>query len=107
MNVPGGRAIARSGYYEAGGDSAAERTLSNAEIIVNDIAQDGVHVASLAAPFTTSGANAQVPVILEINGSDIAGTGDPSAATLEIFTYAFDGEGQGARLDVSSASVSI
>jgi VWFA-related protein len=93
VNVPGGRAIARSGYYESGGDSDAERTLSDAEIIVNDIAQSGVHVAALAAPFATSGANAQVPVLLEIAGNDIA-EGDDTATTLEIFTYAFDGEGR-------------
>jgi VWFA-related protein len=92
VNVPGGRAIARSGYYEAGSDSAAERTLSNAEIIVNDIPTDAVHVASLAAPFATSGANAQVPVILEIRGSDLAVASDQTV-TLEIFTYAFDADG--------------
>lgn len=93
VNVPGGRVVARSGYYEAGGDSAAERTLSNAEILVNDIEQEGLHVASIAAPFATSGANAQVPVILEIHGSDLAEANDPTV-TLEIFTYAFDGEGK-------------
>jgi VWFA-related protein len=93
VNVPGGRAIARTGYYEAGGDSAAERTLSNAEILVNDIEQEGVHVASIAAPFATSGANAQVPVILEIHGDDLAAAGAQNA-TLEIFTYAFDAEGK-------------
>ena len=92
VNVPGGRAIARSGYYEAGNDSAAERTLSNAEIIINDVPQDAVHVASLAAPFATSGANAQVPVILEIRGSDLAVASDQTV-TLEIFTYAFDSDG--------------
>jgi VWFA-related protein len=93
VNVPGGRAVARSGYYEAGGNSDAERTLSDAEIIVNDIAQSGVHMAVLAVPFATSGANAQVPVLLEINGNDIA-EADDTAATLEIFTYAFDVEGK-------------
>jgi VWFA-related protein len=106
VNVPGGRAIARAGYYEAGNDSAAERTLSNAEIIINDVPQDAVHVASLAAPFATSGANAQVPVILEIRGSDLAVGGSDLAVrgsdlavasdqtvTLEIFTYAFDSDG--------------
>jgi VWFA-related protein len=93
VNVPGGRAVARSGYYEAGGDSAAERTLSNAEILVNDIEQEGVHVASIAAPFATSGANAQVPVILEIHGDDLAAAG-AQTVTLEIFTYAFDAEGK-------------
>ena len=93
VNVPGGKASARSGYYEAGAASAAEATLTNAEIIVNDIAQDGIHVASLAAPFATSGDRAQVPVIVEINGNDIANASD-SAATLEVFTYAFDAEGR-------------
>jgi VWFA-related protein len=90
LDVPGGRAIARTGYYEAGGDEAAERTLTNAEIIVNDIRQDAVHVASLAVPFATSGDNAQVPVILEVNGADILTGATGETATLEIFTYAFD-----------------
>jgi len=93
VNVPGGRANARSGYFEAGAGSSAEVTLTNAEIIVNDIAQDGIHVASLAAPFATSGERAQVPVIVEINGADIANASD-STATLEVFTYAFDSEGR-------------
>ena len=93
VNVPGGRAIARSGYYEAGGDSAAERTLSNAEIVVNDVPQDALHIASLAAPFVTNGANAQVPVIVEVNGNDIAGASNGKRATLDLFTYAFDDEG--------------
>lgn len=93
VNVPGGRAIARAGYYEAGGDTAAERTLSNAEIIVNDVPQDAVHVAALAAPFTTGSGNAQVPVIMEVDGKDIAESGKGNAATLELFTYAFDEEG--------------
>ncbi|HEX7193264.1 MAG TPA: VWA domain-containing protein [Thermoanaerobaculia bacterium] len=93
VNVPGGRAIARSGYYEAGGDTAAERTLSNAEIVVNDVSQDALHIASLVAPFTTQSGNAQVPVIVEVNGSDIAGAGRGNKATLDLFTYAFDDEG--------------
>jgi len=93
IGVPGGRAVARSGYYEAGGDSAAERTLSNAEIIVNDVPEEGVHVESLAVPFSTPGGNAQVPVILEIDGKDVA-SGATGTATLEIFTYAFDMDGK-------------
>ncbi|HEY2092276.1 MAG TPA: VWA domain-containing protein [Thermoanaerobaculia bacterium] len=50
VDVPGGRVIARSGYYEAGGEGTEERTLSNAEIIMSDLPQDAVHVASLAVP---------------------------------------------------------
>jgi VWFA-related protein len=94
LDVPGGRAIARSGYFEAGGGGTeAERTLSNAEIMVNDIAQDAVHVAPLVAAFPTSGANAQVPVVLEINGEDVTKAAVANQATLEIFTYAFDERG--------------
>jgi VWFA-related protein len=93
VNVPGGRAIARRGYYEAGAGSEAERTLSNAEIVVNDIPQDAVHVAALVASFATSGSRAQVPVVLEINGEDITKAAKGNQATLEIFTYAFDNRG--------------
>ncbi|MGZ7042123.1 MAG: VWA domain-containing protein, partial [Thermoanaerobaculia bacterium] len=94
VNVPGGRATARAGYYETGGENAVERSLSNAEIIVNDIPQDAIHVASLAAGFPTSGANAQVPVILEISGPDVMRAAQGRlATTAEIFVYAFDDEG--------------
>ncbi len=93
VNVPGGRAVARSGYYEAGGDSAAERTLSNAEIVVNDVPEDALHIASLVAPFETNSENAQVPVIVEVSGNDIASAAKGKKATLDLFTYAFDDEG--------------
>lgn len=93
VNVPGGRVTARSGYYEAGPETAAERSLSNAEIITNDIAQDAIHVAALVTPFATSSASAQVPVILEINGSDLAAAAKGNAEALEVFIYAFDHEG--------------
>ena len=94
VNVPsGGRVSARAGYYEAGGESPVERTLSNAEIIVNDIPQDDVHVAALAAPFPISGGNAQVPVILDVNGADLAKQAKNNIVPAEIFIYAFDSDG--------------
>ena len=94
VNVPGGRATARQGYYESGGENAVERSLSNAEIIVNDIPQDAIRVAQLASGFPTSGANAQVPVILEVSGPDIlkAAQGKPAVST-EVLVYAFDEQG--------------
>jgi VWFA-related protein len=92
VNVPGGRATARSGYYEGGPGSTAERALSTAEIIVDDIAQSDVHVAAVAAPFATTGPKAEVAVVAEINGKDLlAASGN--AAALEIYTYAFDAQG--------------
>lgn len=60
---------------------------------MNDIPEDGVHVASLAVPFPTADTNSQVPVILEIDGKDVALVSG-NTATLEIFTYAFDEDGK-------------
>jgi VWFA-related protein len=93
LNVPGGRVSHRQGYYEGGGESAAERMLSNAEIIVNDIPQADVHLNALSAAFPTSGKNLQVPVILEINGNDLIKDVRGNAAKVEIFVYAFDSDG--------------
>jgi VWFA-related protein len=84
INVPGGHALARSGYYETGGGSAAERALANAEILVNDIPQDGIHVSSLANPSS---------VVIEINGNDVI-MGDEPSVTMQVYTYAFDAEGK-------------
>ena len=93
VNVPGGRISHRAGYYEAGAETPAERALSNAEIIVNDIPQDDLHVAALAAPFLISGGNAQVPVILDINGNDLLKEAKNNTLVAEVFIYAFDTDG--------------
>ena len=93
VNVPGARVSHRAGYYEGGGETPAERTLSNAEIIVNDIPQAGVHLDALSAAFPGNGKNAQVPVILEINGGDVMKDLHANAANVEVFIYAFDQDG--------------
>jgi VWFA-related protein len=92
VNSPG-RVNYRTGYFEAGGETVAERALTTAEVIVNDIPQDDVHVAAFAAPFPVSGGESQVPIILDINGADITKEARGSNATAEIFVYAFDAEG--------------
>src|SRR5437870_3879732 len=61
VNVPGGTPFARAGYYEHGGETKEERTVTNAEIVMNDVEQSGLHAASLAAAFPTSSNEAQVP----------------------------------------------
>ena len=60
---------------------------------MNDIPQDGIRVAALAAPFPTDRQNAQVPVILEIAGRDLIAASRNDVATTEIFIYAFDEDG--------------
>jgi VWFA-related protein len=93
VNVPSAKISHRAGYYEGGGESAAERRLSNAEIIVNDIPQADVRVNAFAVGFPTKGGNAQVPVILEISGADMLNGVHGNTAGLEVYIYAFDEEG--------------
>src|ERR1051326_2974014 len=94
VNVPSGaRVIARTGYYEAGGENQTERTLSNAEIVLNDIPQSAIHVAAVAAPFATKSENAQVPVIVEANGNDLLAGAKNNIITTDVFVYAFDEDG--------------
>jgi len=94
VNAPGGvRVMHRPGYYESGNESAVERSLTNAQIILNDVPQPDVHVAALSAPFPTGQKNAQVPVILEINGDDVLKDIHGKSATAEVFVYAFDDQG--------------
>jgi VWFA-related protein len=94
VNVPGrANVFARAGYYEGGAQTPQERTLTNSEIILNDIPQNDVRVAGMAAAFPTAGANAQVPVILEIDGTDLVKDLKGNATPLEIYIYAFDADG--------------
>jgi VWFA-related protein len=92
VNSPG-RVSYRQGYFETGGESSADRALTNAEVIVNDIAQDDLHLAAFAAPFPTAKGWAQVPVILDLNGADLARQAKGNAAGAEVFIYAFDSNG--------------
>jgi hypothetical protein len=89
----GGRVNYRTGYYENGGETSTERALTTAEVIVNDIPQDDVHVAAFAAPFPAGNGKSQVPVILDINGADLMKEARGNMAAAEVFVYAFDDEG--------------
>ena len=93
VGVPGARVSHRTGYYEAGNDTNIEQSLSNAEVVLNDIPQPDIRVSSLAAPFPTTALKSQVPVILEISGADLVKAARGDAAAAEIFVYAFDEDG--------------
>jgi VWFA-related protein len=93
VNVPGARVQHRGGYYDPGAESTLERTLTTAEVIVNDMPQDAIGVTALAASFPTDGAKAQVPVVLEIDGAGLVQSAKGGIATTDIFVYAFDDEG--------------
>ena len=93
VNVPGAKISHRSGYYEAGTLSEAERTLSTAEIIVNDIPQSDLRIAAMAVPFPGSGDNAQVPVIVDIDGADLIARSEDESIVADVYVYAFDTNG--------------
>ncbi len=92
VNSPG-RVSYRLGYYENGSESPLERSLTTAEVIVNDVPQDDVHMAAFAAPFPLGDGNSQVPVILDLRGADLARQAKGNAVAAEIFVYAFDSDG--------------
>ena len=91
--VPGARVSHRGGYYGTGSETTVERSLSTAEIIVNDIPENDLNVDALAAAFPSFTGNAQVPVILEIAGRDLIASAKNAIATTDIFVYAFDDGG--------------
>ena len=93
VNVPGARVQHRGGYYDAGGEDVLERSLSTAEIIVNDIPQGDIGIDAVAAAFPRDGANAQVPIVLEIAGPDLVRHARNNSATTDVFVYAFNEDG--------------
>ncbi|HEY6137523.1 MAG TPA: VWA domain-containing protein [Thermoanaerobaculia bacterium] len=82
----------RAGYYETGGENALERTLTNAEVIMNDIPENDVHIATLVAPMPGK-TKGQVPVIVEINGDDLVRGAKTPNVVADLYIYAFDDEG--------------
>src|SRR5438552_4829819 len=94
VNVPGGAKLShRSGYFETGAETDAERTLTTAEIIINDLPQSDLRIASVAAPFPGSADKAQVPVIVDINGADLIAKSEDESIVADVYIYAFDSNG--------------
>jgi VWFA-related protein len=94
VDVPAGsHASCRSGYYEAGSANEAERALATAEIMVNDVPQHDIHVDALPSVFTGIGERAAVPVVVDINGSDLMRIKDDPILIADVFVYAFDADG--------------
>jgi VWFA-related protein len=91
--APGARIFHRAGYYESGAENALERSLTNAEIILNDLPQNDIPVAALAAPFPASGGNAQVPVVVDIGASGLVRDAKANGVVAEVYVYAFDDQG--------------
>lgn len=89
--VNGARIFHRAGYYEAGGKlTSMEQTLSAIDIMMSDVPLNDVQMSILAAPFPAAGANAQVPVIIELPGPQLMEGVSDNDLEAELFVYAFD-----------------
>ncbi len=87
------KVYSRTGYYEAGLETLQERALTNAEVILNDLPQEGLPVAANASALNVENGTARVPVTLEIRGEDLLRDVLDANAGLEIFVYAFGEDG--------------
>jgi len=90
--VPGAQVFHRAGYYDSGVQTPLERSLTAAEIILNDIPQGDIRIAALAAPFATR-RNATVPIVVDITGSDLLKSAKKDSVAAEVYVYAFDDDG--------------
>jgi VWFA-related protein len=91
IDVPGARVTNRVAYHESGGEAPAERALTNAEIVMNDIPRREIRVAAIATAVPGEKHSA-VAFFLEINGQDLLGA-TSSAVSAHVFVYAFDEHG--------------
>ncbi|HEV7429179.1 MAG TPA: VWA domain-containing protein [Thermoanaerobaculia bacterium] len=91
IDLPGVRVNNRVAYHEAGGEIPAERALTNAEIVMNDIPQRDIRVAAIASAVPGEKHSA-VAFFLEINGHDLLAA-TTSAVPVHVFVYAFDEHG--------------
>jgi len=112
VNVPGATLHHREAYAEPGGGAPIERVLTNAEIIVNDIPQDAIHVTALATA-APAGSRGTVPLFLEVDGEDLL-AGATKPVPIDLFVYAFDEQGtvhdrvyQHLSIDPSKASPAV
>jgi VWFA-related protein len=95
VDGPRGAALTyRRGYFEGGTRSTPlEQTLTAADIIIRDLPQSDIHVATLATAFPGTTEKGQVPVVVDISGADLLKSAKDKHLTAEVFMYAFDEEG--------------
>jgi len=91
-NVPHAAVIHRGGHYEAGNESGFERVIGNAELLINDVPSDDLHMSTLAAPFAAPTGNAQLPVIVDVEGVTLVSAA-ANGVPIDVFIYAFDANG--------------
>jgi VWFA-related protein len=91
-----GRVVHRPGYYapmpyeERAG---LEKVVDAASQVVAGRESGTIDLAVLAAPFAMPKEKAYVPVLVEIGGRSLLGSGTPGTLPAELYVYAFDAQG--------------
>ncbi len=94
VDKPGVRVGHRAGYYEPSGHvSPLEKTLTTAEILLNDLGGNDLDLSMLAVPFLLPDGEWKVPVILEMPGSALLQGVEGDQLTAQIYVYGFDPQG--------------
>jgi hypothetical protein len=71
-----------------------ERRFAPADLVVAGEERAEIPVAVLATPFEETEERGYVPVVVEIDGAALAAEKTAEGAALELYAYAFDGEGR-------------
>jgi VWFA-related protein len=93
----GARAVHRAGWHAptpAAKRQGAERRFAAADLVVAGEERAEIPVAVLATPFQGTEERGYVPVVVEIDGAALAAETTAEGAALELYAYAFDGEGR-------------
>lgn len=94
----GARVVHRPGYYAPvpyEQQSVEARQIAAAQLLLGGDTGGPIPVAALAAPVGGRGANAYVPVLVEIDGPAIlAGAKGAPSTVLDLYAYALDGKGE-------------
>jgi VWFA-related protein len=93
----GRRVIHRPGYYAPlpyEKQSAPERQLAGASLVLGGEEGGSLPVSVLAAPYRMTGQKAYVPVLVEIDGAALTGGGAQGGLQAELLAYAFDDKGE-------------
>lgn len=86
----GSRVRHRAGYYEQAPMSELQRTLSTADIVLNDLSRDEIEVDTLVVPFPSDDERNLTVVISEIDGASLLHGVEGDRFDADLFLYAFD-----------------
>ncbi|HVF60588.1 MAG TPA: VWA domain-containing protein [Thermoanaerobaculia bacterium] len=93
----GARVVHRAGWHAptpAAQRQGVERRFAAADLVVAGEERAEIPVAVLATPFEGTEERGYVPVVVEIDGAALAAETTAEGAALELYAYAFDGEGR-------------